>query len=133
MDAQRWRTMAASLAEALDGGDEAQQTRALAIYRQAAWREDMEEVRTTDSADAIGRHWRAEVRLDYWDNAAARHAAAHDVIVSGEEQPDETVVTGTWVTADVGIGAATFELTERMRPVFNIQMVDFGSVEPTSA
>jgi len=39
------------------------------------------------------------------------------------------VVTCTWVTADAGIGAAMFELTERMRPVFDIHMVDFGSVE----
>jgi hypothetical protein len=127
--AHRWRAIAKSLAEALEDGDEARATRALVIYRQVAWREDVDEVRTTDPPDATGRHWRAEVRLDYWDNAAAHHAAAHDVIVSGGEQSDETVVTCTWVTADVGIGAAMFELTERMRAVFDIHMVDFGSVE----
>jgi hypothetical protein len=129
-DAQRWRTIAKSLAEALEGDDDAEQTRALVTYRQAAWREDMGEVRTTDQPDAAGRHWRAEVRLDYWDSTAVEHAEANDVVVSGPEQPDETVVTCTWVTDDVGIGAAMFELTERMRPLFDIRMVDFGSVEP---
>lgn len=131
-DAERWRKIAKTLEEALDDGDEAQQARALAIYRAAAWREDMEELPTTDRPDAIGRRWRAEVRVDYWDNAAAEHAAAHDVSVSGQEQSDETVVTCTWVTDDVGIGAAMFELTERMRPVFDIQMVDFHSVAPVA-
>lgn len=126
---QRWRTIAKNLAEAVEAGDRAAQTRARVVYNQAAWRADMEDIRTTDSPELRGRRWRAEVRLDYWDDTGAQQAAARDVTVSGEEQLDETVVTCVWETADVGIGAAMFELTERMRPVFDIRMADFGSVE----
>src|SRR4051794_21790235 len=128
-DAQRWRTIAKGLADALEGDDKAKLTRALVIYRQAAWREDMDKVPTTDRPGTTGRRWRANVRVDFWDKAAAEHAAAHDVTVSAHEQPDETVVTCTWATDDVGIGAAMFELTERMRPALDMQLVDFGSVE----
>jgi hypothetical protein len=50
-DAQRWRSIAQALAEALESDDEARRSRALAIYRQAAWRADMDDLPTTDEPD----------------------------------------------------------------------------------
>ena len=47
-DAQRWRSIAKELAEALESDDESRRTRALVLYRQAAWREDMDDIPTTD-------------------------------------------------------------------------------------
>lgn len=40
--------IAKTLAEALDDGDEAHRARALAVYRQAAWGEDMDALSTID-------------------------------------------------------------------------------------
>ena len=61
-----------------------------------------------------------------WITGTARRPSTlgHDVIVSDEEQPGEAVVTCTCASADVGTGAAMVEPTERMRPLFDIQMVD---------
>jgi hypothetical protein len=48
---QRWRQIAETLAEALEVGDEGRKARALAIYRQASWRDDMDDLPTTDRPD----------------------------------------------------------------------------------
>jgi hypothetical protein len=45
---QRWRSIAKMLAEALESGDEARRIRALATFRQAAWRDDMDDLPATD-------------------------------------------------------------------------------------
>src|SRR3954452_96711 len=99
-EGQRWRKIASYLAKALQADDDTQWVRALAVYRSAAWREDMDSVPTTDTPDTTGRRWRADVCLDFWDNTAAEHAAAREVIVSAEQSSNEIVVTCTWVIDD---------------------------------
>jgi hypothetical protein len=42
--------------------------------------------------------WRAQIRVDYWDEEIAAHAAARGLTVSDVVSEDEIVVTCTWET-----------------------------------
>jgi hypothetical protein len=78
--------------------------------------------------------WRAEVLVDRWSEVEAAHAAAHGMMVSTVPAEDEIVVTCTWETGpDVGVGAAMYELCERLLPLIEVRMLDFGSIERLAA